>query len=44
MFCSTGVDPVWYLATMRAQRMRETHEEYRQQRDLQFDYKSIDEI
>ena len=44
MFCSKGVDPVWYEATMRAQRLRERQAEYRASRDLQFAYKSITEI
>lgn len=44
MFCSKAVDPVWYHATMRAQRLRERHEEYRRQRDQLFAYKSVDDI
>ena len=44
MFWPKGVDPVWYEATMRAQRLRERQAEYRKSRDLQFAYKSITEI
>ena len=44
MFCSKGVDPVWYHSTMRAQRLRERQEEYRRERDQQFQYKTLDNI
>jgi hypothetical protein len=44
MICSKGVDPVWYYSTMRAQRLKDRQEEYRQQRDQQFMYKTLDDI
>ena len=44
MECGRGVDPVWHQAMMRKQRERERLEEYRQQRDNQFRYKSILDI
>ena len=44
MFCSKGVDPVWYQTIMKAQRVKELEEKYRRERDQQFEYKSIDNI
>ena len=44
MFCSTGVDPVWYLSVMRTQRLRERQQEYSKQRAVQFEYRSLAEI
>ena len=44
MECSKGVDPVWYHAMMRKQRLMERLEEYRLQRDTQFEYVSLDKI
>eukprot|EP00058_Branchiostoma_floridae_P018115 XP_002603604.1 hypothetical protein BRAFLDRAFT_93148 [Branchiostoma floridae] len=44
MYCHKGVDPVWYQSTMRAQRVRERQEEYRKERDQQFQYRTLDEI
>jgi hypothetical protein len=44
MLCSKGVDPVWYHSTMRAQRLRERQEEYRRERDQQFQYKTLDNV
>ena len=44
MECSKGVDPVWYQAMMRRQRLKEREEEYRLQRDKQFQFASIDQI
>ena len=35
MFCSKGVDPVWYHSMMKVQRMREREEDYRRERDQQ---------
>ena len=44
MECARGVDLVWYQSMMRAQRLRERQEDYRSERDQQFQYKSISEI
>ena len=44
MFCSKGVDPVWYHSMMKAQRKREGEEDYRRERDQQFSYKILDAI
>ena len=44
MECSKGVDPVWYHAMMRRQRLRERLEEYKEQREKQFEYQSLDKI
>ncbi len=44
MECARGVDPVWYQSMMRAQRLRERQEDYRSERDQQFQQKSISEI
>ena len=44
MFCSRGVDPVWYHSAMRAQRMKERMEEYRSEKEHQFQYKTLDSI
>ena len=44
MECSKGVDPVWYHAMMRRERMKERTAEYREQRLIQFEYKSLDKI
>ena len=44
MECTKGVDPVWYHAMMRRQRMRERLEEYKEQREKQFEYASLDRI
>ena len=44
MFCSKGVDPVWYQTIMKVQRVKELEEKYRRERDQQFEYKSIDNI
>ena len=44
MFCFKGVDPVWYHSTMRAQCLRERQEDYRRQRDEQFQYKTLENI
>ena len=43
MFCSKGVDPVWYHSMMKAQRMREREEDYRRERE-QFSYECMDAI
>ena len=44
MECGRGVDPVWHQAMMRKQRERERLEEYREKRDNQFQFKSIQDI
>ncbi|KAJ8411823.1 hypothetical protein AAFF_G00154610 [Aldrovandia affinis] len=44
MLCSKGVDPVWYHSTMRTKRLRERQEEYKSERDQQFQYKTLDNI
>ena len=44
MECGRGVDPVWHQAIMRRQRERERMEEYRLERDKQFECKSIQDI
>ncbi|KAK5853411.1 hypothetical protein PBY51_007198 [Eleginops maclovinus] len=44
MFCSKGVDPVWYHSMMRTQRLRERSEEYQRKRDQQFSYQTLDHI
>ena len=44
MECDNGVDPVWYHAMMRKQRLRERLEEYRLERDQQFAFKDINTI
>ena len=44
MQCDRGVDPVWYQAVMRRERMREREEKYRQERDKQFQFKDMAEI
>ena len=42
--CDHGVDPVWYAAMMRKQRLRERLEEYRKKQDEQFLGKDLDAI
>ena len=42
--CDHGVDPVWYCAMMRGERMRRRQEEYRKQQQEQFSYKNLAEI
>ncbi|KAK5870622.1 hypothetical protein PBY51_003554 [Eleginops maclovinus] len=44
MFCSKGVDPVWYHSMMRTKRLRERSEEYQRKRDQQFSYQTLDHI
>ena len=44
MQCDKAVDPVWYAAMMRKQRMLERQAAYRKQRDEQFRFKSIETI
>ena len=39
--CDHGVDPVWYCALMRGERMRRRQEEYRKQQQEQFAYKDM---
>lgn len=42
--CDHGVDPVWYAAMMRKQRMRERSEEYRRKQAEQFLGKDLETI
>ena len=42
--CDHGVDPVWYCAMLRKQRMRERHEEYKRKMNENFEMKNLDEI
>ncbi|KAK5923229.1 hypothetical protein CgunFtcFv8_000220 [Champsocephalus gunnari] len=44
MFCSKGVDSVWYHSMMRTQRLRERSEEHQRKRDQQFSYQTLDHI
>ena len=44
MFCSRGVDPVWYHSAMRTQRMKDRMEEYRSEKEHQFQYKTLNSI
>ena len=44
MECDKQVDPVWYWAMMKKERMKSRQEEWRQQRQEQFKYKDIEEI
>ena len=44
MICDRQVDPVWYCAMMRRERLKSRQEEYRTQREEQFKYKDLDEI
>ena len=38
------MDPIWYCAMMRGERMRRRQEEYRKQQQEQFSYKNLAEI
>ena len=42
--CDHGVDPVWYYAMMRQERLKRRQEEYRQQQQEQFAFKDLDTI
>ena len=42
--CDHGVDPVWYVATMRKERLKRRLEEYREQQQEQFAFKDLDTI
>ena len=44
MECDKSVDPVWYWATMRKERMKAREEEHRRQRQEQFQFKNLDQI
>ena len=44
MECDHGVDPVWYAAMIRKQRMREREEEYKEKMKATFEMKSLDDI
>ena len=39
-----GVDPVWYCAMMRHERLKRREEEYRRQQEEQFAFKDMEEI
>ena len=42
--CDHGVDPVWYHATMRQERLKRRQEDYRQQQQEQFAFKDLSTI
>ena len=42
--CDHGVDPVWYCAMMRQERLKRRQEEYRKQQEEQFAFKDMEEI
>ena len=44
MECDKAVDPVWYTAMMRKQRMLERQDTYREERDEQFKFQLIESI
>jgi hypothetical protein len=44
MECDHGVDPVWYCAMLRKQRLKERHEEYKKKMKENFEMKNLDEI
>ena len=44
MMCDKQVDPVWYCAMMRRERLKARQEEYRKQREEQFQYRDLEEI
>ena len=44
MFCSRRMDPVRYHSAMRAQRVKERIEEYRSEKEHQFQFKTLDSL
>ena len=44
MECNKSVDPVWYWAMMRKERLKSRQEEYKKQRKEQFQFKNLEQI